>query len=94
MFVLRALGLQSDRWGNPLPVSRRRWMIIGLAVGALVSIDIPSRFDTGSLSIMLAGMLGGAIGGVVLLLVIALVYNAAIARESARRGRQRVAGLQ
>lgn len=90
MFVLRALGLQSDRWGNPLPVSRRRWMMIGIVIGSIVSIDIPSKFDGGGFSMMVAGMLGGAIGGAVLLLVIVLVYNSAIARDSVRRGRRRV----
>ena len=90
MFVLRALGLQSDRWGNPLPVSRRRWVTIGIVIGSVVSIDFPSKFNGDGISMMAAGMLGGAIGGAVLLLIIALVYNSAIARDSVRRGRRRV----
>ena len=90
MFVLRVLGLQSDRWGNPRPVSRRRWMMIGIIIGSVVSIDIPSKFSGSGFSMMLAGIVGGAIGGAFLLLVIALVYNSVVARDSVRRGRRRV----
>ena len=62
MFVLRVLGLQSDRWGSPLPVSRKRWIAIGIAIGAIVSIDMPSKMDSAALPTILAGMLGGAVG--------------------------------
>ena len=90
MFVLRVLGLQSDRWGSPLPVSRKRWIAIGIAIGAIVSIDMPSKMDSAALPTILAGMLGGAVGAAVLFLAIALVYNSAVARDSARLGRRRV----
>ena len=65
-------------------------MMIGIIIGSIVSIDIPSKFNGSGFSLMLAGILGGAIGGAFLLLVIAQVYNSAIARDSARRGRRRV----
>lgn len=65
-------------------------MTIGIVVGAMVSIDIPPKLDSGGVSMMLAGMLGGAFVGAILLLAIALVYNSSIARDSARRGRRQV----